>query len=41
MKTKLDIASQMSDGLTLAETFLHFLDIKGSVERFNYIERVV
>ena len=33
---------QMSGGgLTLPETFLHFLDIKGSVKRFNYIEHVV
>ena len=36
------MACQMSSGgLTLAETFLHFLDKKGSVKRFNYIERVV
>ena len=42
MNTKLVMACQMSGGgLTLAETFLRFLDIKGSVKRFNYIERVV
>ena len=28
-------------GLRLAETFLHFLRIKGSVKRFNCIERHV
>ena len=28
-------------GLTLAQTYLHFLNIKGSVKRFNYIEHHV
>ena len=42
MNTKLVMACQMSGGgLTLAETFLRFLDMKGSIKRFNYIERVV
>ena len=42
MNTKLVMACQMSDdGLTLVETFLHFLDIKGSIKRFNYIDCVV
>ena len=31
----------MAGGLTLVETFLHFLYIKVSVKRFNYIEHVV
>ena len=39
MGTKLVMACQISDGgLTLAETSLHFLGIKGSVKRFNYLE---
>ena len=42
MNTKLVKACQISGGgLTLAETFLHFLDIKGSVKRFKYLERAV
>ena len=36
------MACQMAGGgLILAQTFLHFLNIKGNVKRFNYIERHV
>mgnify|MGYP000876320308 FL=1 len=42
MNTKLVMACQMSGGgFTLAETFLHFLGIKGSVKKFNDFERHV
>ena len=42
MNSKLVIACQMAGGgLTLAQTYLHFLNIKGSVKRFNYIEHHV
>ena len=42
MNSKLVMACQMAGGgLTLAQSFLHFLNIKGSVKRFNYIERHV
>ena len=42
MNAKLVMACQMAvGGMTLAKTFLHFLNIKGSAKRFPYIERHV